>query len=127
MLSCLSQKVSSQEYYSSEMFNSTYPVLTSPAQPPGIKFAAKKFSSGIHASAANERFIAMRDANVDRRPFSGAPYAPSNAIVTTCKFESSSKTYPKLTTYPMEQPTIEPKAAHPAPRSLSLAQKLATR
>ena len=109
------------------MFNSTYPVLTSPAQPPGIKWAAKVFSSGIRASAANERFLAMRNANVDRRPFAGAPYAPSNTFVSTCKFESSSKTYPKLTTFPTALLAVEPKAAHPAPRSLSLSRKLATR
>ena len=73
------QPVVNQEFYSSELFTSTYPVETCVAQPPGVKWAAKKFNSGIHPSADNERFIAMRDANVDRRPYAGGPYASSSA------------------------------------------------
>lgn len=116
-----------QEYYSSELFNATYPVNPSEIQPPGVKWAAKKFNSGIRASAANERFIAMRSSNVDTRPFAGAPYAPSNTFVSTGRMQSSLTSYPALTAFPSETPDVQPRAPHPSAKVMSLAQLLASR
>ena len=110
---------STQEFYSSELFNSSYKVATSPTTPPGVKWAAKKFSSGVRASADNERFLAMREANCDRRPFAGGPFDPSNTVVTTGK--AGAFPSPKLASYPSPQPVV-PMARDTAPRALTLAQ-----
>ena len=64
------------------------------------------------------------DANVDRRPFAGAPYAPSNTVSTTGKFESSLKSFHKASE---ETPSAPAKAAPTAPRTFTLAQLLAAR
>ena len=74
------------------MFNRSYPTPTlaaptpigqNPTPTPGTKWSTKKFDSGIHASAANERYLAMRRDAEDIRPFKGAPYQPANTFVTT--------------------------------------------
>lgn len=79
-------------HYSSVMFNRSYPTPTlaaptpigqNPTPTPGTKWSTKKFDSGIHASAANERYLAMRRDAEDIRPFKGAPYQPANTFVTT--------------------------------------------
>ena len=79
-------------HYSSVMFNRSYPTPTlaaptpigqNPTPTPGTKWSTKKFDSGIHASAANERYLAMRRDAEDTRPFKGAPYQPANTFVTT--------------------------------------------
>ena len=79
-------------HYSSVMFNRSYPTPTlaaptpigqNPTPTPGTKWSTRKFDSGIHASAANERYLAMRRDAEDIRPFKGAPYQPANTFVTT--------------------------------------------
>lgn len=69
----------------------------------------------------------MRSAEADMRPFAGAPYAPSNTFITTGRMESSLRTYTSLTSYPTEKLVVEPKAPHPAAKTMSLAQLLASR
>ena len=129
-VSLFAQPIVNQEFYSSELFSSTYPVPVCESAP-GSKWAAKKFSSGVHASAENERFIAMRAANVDRRPFAGASYAPSNTFVTTGGLsphaQSSLNSFSELETYPTEKLTTQPAAPVTAPQAMSLATLLASR
>ena len=71
-------------HYSSEQFSSTYVAPTlGDGSLPGAKWSTKKFNNGIHASAANERYIAMRKDREDLRPFGGCPFDPKNTFVTT--------------------------------------------
>ena len=73
---------SSSEYgrslYSSERFNASYPVPTLASRAPGPKWSPVTFNSNVHASASNERFLAMRKDSEDVRPFAGAPFHPQN-------------------------------------------------
>jgi len=123
--------VVNQEFYSSELFNNTYPVETAPTEPPGIKWAATKFNSGIRASAANERFIKMRDENVDRRPYAGQPYCPTNTFVTTgtlpVQGPNATLTSDTLLSYHSEAPVVQPEAPQVAARTMTLSQLLASR
>jgi len=68
--------------YSSELFSSSYTTAIC-SDKPGPKWSEKKFSSGIHASAANERYLAMKKEREDLRPFQGAPFDPQNTFATT--------------------------------------------
>ena len=119
------QGTNTQQFYSSQLFNAAYPVPTLPTSvPPGSKWAAKRFENGIYASADNERFKSMKEANRDDRPFMGIPYAPSNTFVTTGK--AFGATYPPVTTFPAEEPVVPPKAPE-APKMMSLSRLLASR
>lgn len=75
--------------YSSESVRALEVPTKEAGSPPGPKWARKKFSNGIHASATNERYLAMRQAEVDRRPFAGAPYDPRATFATTGRIQSS--------------------------------------
>ena len=73
-----------RRHYSSEQFNNGYRTATySPFDPPGVKWADSRFSSGIRPSASNERYKAMRADMEDRRPFAGAPFDSQNTFITT--------------------------------------------
>ena len=62
-------------HYSSMKFNGGYETATvADGSFPGPKWAAKKFETGIHASAANERYVSMRKDQEDLRPFGGAVF-----------------------------------------------------
>ena len=119
-----------RSFYSSELFNNSYRTTTNAEQPPGIKWSSHRFSSGIHASAANERFIKQRAENVDRRPFAGAPYNPTNTFVTTGRIDSQPPpTISDLSTYPVEHVVEELTVQPPqrAAQTISLASYLASR
>ena len=90
-------------HYSSVMINRSYPTPTlaaptpigqNPTPTPGTKWSTKKFDSGIHASAANERYLAMRRDAEDTRPFKGAPYQPANTFVTTGPWRQGTVPWP---------------------------------
>ena len=117
-------KVLDQPLYSSERFMSTYPVATA-STPPGVKWAAHKFNSGIHPSAANERFEAARTANLDYRPFQGMPYDPTNTFATTGKIGTNKLS--GATLYPSPEQILAPRQPITASTPLSLARLLASR
>ena len=68
----------------------------------------------------------MRDANVDKRPFAGMPYAPSNTFVTTGKLGGTTGTFSATITDPTET-APKPVVPEMAPRKITLAQLLASR
>ena len=121
--------------YSSESVRSLDVPTKEAGSPPGPKWAAKKFSNGIHTSATNERYLAMRQAEVDRRPFAGAPYDPRATFATTGRIQSAHNFTANNTSLFRSSMTAasglsahapEGVAAVPRPRSMTLSQLLST-
>ena len=117
-----------RRHYSSEQFSNSYRTPTcSPSDPPGLKWAQTRFSSGIRPSASNERYKAMRADMEDVRPFAGAPFDPRNTFAT---MGPSRKGYPThMTGVIKREPPLLPgthdRAAathYPAPTSLMRPQ-----
>ena len=125
--------------YSSEKVGvrSGYLGATAPLNAQGPKWSAKKYSNGIRASATNERYRAMRDAELDRRPFAGAPYDPRNTFSTTgpirhnYKINSTGRYMETLTDGLLLRPESAAAGASrpvtaPMPRCMTLSQLLST-
>ena len=108
-----------REWYSSESLPKSYKVPAL-SEAPGAKWAVKKFSTGIHASAANEAFIQMQEENIDRRPFAGAPFNAANTFSTTAAGTPS-------TLISFAEPQAEATSQMRAARPLSLARLRASR
>lgn len=112
--------------YSAEQTR-TYTVGTvGPREAPGVKWAARRFDSGVHASTANEKFLAMRADNVDLRPFQGVPFDPRNTFATPTPPNAPNATNTSLlTSYTSTKPVADPTPS--VPQALSLAKMLAQR
>jgi len=98
-------------FYSSEINSAKYAVPTCGMDLPGPKWSTRKFNSGIRASAWNERFLAMRQAEEDLRPFAGAPFDPTNTFVTTGPWRQG--TAPSLAVPTTREPSLLPGASPP--------------
>ena len=66
------------------------PVRTSRASL-AVRRTEAKYPTGVRGSAWNNRYVAMKQATEDLRPFGGAPFDPKNTFITTGPSRASTR------------------------------------